>query len=167
MPHNKRTHLAERIKLMDNQKLRKMIKFHEGLRLKPYQCTAGYWTVGYGHNLAAHGEVIPPSITPEQAEHYLDQDMATAEAQCHQRFPFFNTLDEVRQAVLIDMCFNLGINGLAGFKNTLAAVAAGNYTSAGANMVSSKWATQVKWRATRLSRMMAYGKWPDDVSRAA
>jgi lysozyme len=109
--------------------LREMLKLHEGLRLKPYKCTAGRWTIGYGHNLEANKEAIPGSITLEQAERYLDQDIATAEAGCRQRFPFFNALDEVRQAVLIDMCFNLGLNGLAGFKNTLAEVESGNYTS--------------------------------------
>jgi len=148
--------------------LREMLKLHEGLRLKPYQCTAGRWTIGYGHNLEANNEAIPVSITLEQAERYLDQDMASAERQCRSRLPLaFDALDDARKAVLIDMCFNLGINGLLGFKNTLAAIAAGKYTSAGANMMSSKWATQVKGRASRLSRMMACGTWPDDMPKAA
>ena len=147
--------------------LREMLKLHEGLRLKPYKCTAGRWTIGYGHNLEANNEAIPNSITLDQAERYLEHDIASAESGCRKQFPFFNALDEVRQAVLIDMCFNLGLKGLAGFKNTLAAIEEKNYARAGANMMSSKWATQVKGRAVRLSHMMAYGKWPDDIPKAA
>jgi len=59
--------------LNDCAKLRKMLIRHEGLRLRPYKCTSGRWTVGYGHNLESHGEAIPESITIEQAEKYLDQ----------------------------------------------------------------------------------------------
>jgi lysozyme len=147
--------------------LREMLKLHEGLRLKPYKCTAGRWTIGYGHNLEANNEAIPNGITLEQAERYLDQDIASAEAGCRKQFPFFNALDDVRKAVLIDMCFNLGLNGLAGFKSTLAAIEEKNFARAGANMMSSKWAGQVKGRASRLSHMMAYGKWPDDMPKAA
>jgi lysozyme len=147
--------------------LREMLKLHEGLRLKPYQCTVGRWTIGYGHNLEAHGETVPVSITLEQAERYLDQDIASAEANCRKQFPFFSTLDEVRQAVLIDMCFNLGLRGLTGFKNTLAAIALGNYSSAAVRMIDSQWAKQVKGRAKRLADMMAYGKWPNDMPKTA
>lgn len=145
-------------------KLRDMLKLHEGLRLKPYQCIAGRWTIGYGHNLEAHNEARPESITLEQAEKYLTEDMRAAEIQCIARFPFFAAgLGEVRKAVLIDMCFNLGINGLAGFKKTISAIAEGRYSSAAVEMMDSKWAMQVKGRAVRLSNMMAYGEWPKDI----
>ena len=145
-------------------KLREMLKLHEGLRLKPYQCIAGRWTIGYGHNLEAHGKTNPESITLEEAERLLDEDIRTAENQCMMRMPYFATLDDVRQAVLIDMCFNLGINGLIGFRKTLAAVETRQYTRAAVEMVDSKWAAQVKGRANRLSNMMAYGKWPTDIA---
>ena len=144
-------------------KLREMIKNHEGLKLKPYECTAGRWTIGYGHNLDAHKETPPLSITQAQAEQYLDQDISTADCDCVMRLPYFTYLDEVRKAVLIDMCFNLGINGLLGFKKTNAAIMAKDYYTAAAEMLDSKWATQVGIRARRLSRMMIYGVWPTDI----
>ena len=143
--------------------LREMIKAHEGLRLKPYKCTAGRWTIGYGHNLEAQNEKIPISITLEQAEKYLDMDMASATEGCKRTMPYFSGLYEVRKAVLVDMCFNLGLGGLLGFKKTLGAVAAGNYANAASEMMASKWATQVGYRAVRLSNMMASGKWPNEI----
>jgi lysozyme len=144
-----------------------MIKAHEGLRLKPYKCTAGRWTIGYGHNLEAHNEKIPISITLEQAEKYLDADIASAETQCRSRMPYFSKLDDVRKAVLVDMCFNLGLGGLLGFKQTLGFVAAGNYATAASQMLNSKWATQVRYRAVRLSNMMSSGKWPNEIRALA
>jgi len=146
-----------------NKRVHEIIKAHEGLRLNPYRCTAGRWTIGYGHNLENHGKPMPDSITRQEAEQLLDADIASAEDACMLNMPYFGMLDEVRRAVLIDMCFNLGINGLLGFRKTLACVAEGKYTAAGAEMASSKWAGQVGYRAHRLGRMMAYGAWPNDI----
>ena len=144
-------------------RLREMIKLHEGLRLRPYQCTVGRWTIGYGHNLEAHGKAKPESITLEEAEKYLNEDMAAAELQCQRRLPYFGALDNVRRAVIIDMCFNLGINGLAGFRRMGEAITQNRYAGAASEMLDSKWATQVKTRAQRLSRMMTTGQWPEDI----
>lgn len=143
-------------------RLREMLKRHEGLELKPYQCTANRWTVGYGHNLEAHGKERMESITLEEAERFLDEDIAAAESMCRTRMPYYDDLDDVRKAVLVDMCFNLGIGGLMGFKKTLGAVAEKQYGRAAVEMLNSKWATQVGRRAKRLSEMMAFGKWPEE-----
>ncbi len=75
-------------------------------------------------------------------------------------------MDEVRQRVIANMCFNMGIGnastgkGLLGFKNTLAAMQRGSYSMAAAGMLNSKWATQVGARATRLARAMETGVMP-------
>ena len=143
--------------------LREMIKQHEGLRLKPYQCSAGRWTIGWGHNLEAHGKPNPESISLEEAEKLLDQDITNAVKQCENYLPYFNTLSEARKAVLIDMCFNLGIHGLIQFRKMFENINHGMFTSAAGEMLNSKWATQVGNRANRLSNMMAYDKWPEDI----
>ena len=69
------------------------------------------------------------------------------------------TLDEVRQSVLIDMHVNLGLSRLQGFRNTLALIGVGKYEAAAQEMLDSKWAEQVGRRAQRLSRMMSTGRW--------
>jgi lysozyme len=55
------------------------------------------------------------------------------------------------------MAFNLGVAGLLSFKNTLAAVKAGEWAKASAGMLASKWAKQVGLRAVRLAHMMKHG----------
>ena len=111
---------------------------HEGLRLKPYRCTAGRLTIGIGRNLDDCG------ISQSEAYVMLINDIMNCEKQLQSKIPdIYNGLDEVRKSVLLNMCFNLGINGLLGFKNTLAFVKAGDWERAANNMLVSKWAKQV------------------------
>jgi lysozyme len=125
---------------------------HEGLRLKPYRCTAGKLTIGVGRNLDDVG------ITQDEAMYLLRSDVARCARDLRNRLPWFDSLDAIRQRVLLDMAFNLGIKGLLSFKNTLEFVRKGEWKSASENMLKSKWAKQVGRRAVRLSTMMMTGK---------
>ncbi|MGN7612728.1 glycoside hydrolase family protein [Magnetococcales bacterium HHB-1] len=125
---------------------------HEGLRLKPYRCTAGKMTIGVGRNLDDNG------ISKAEALHLLGNDINRVIRELNSSFPWFETLDEPRRRVLIDMAFNLGITTLRCFKRMLRAVEAGNYPLAAKEMLDSRWARQVGQRATKLSRMMSTGE---------
>lgn len=138
-------------KLMD--RIKEQLVRHEGLRLKPYRCTAGKLTIGIGRNLDDCG------ISQAEAYVMLINDIMNCEKQLQAKIPdIYNGLDEVRKSVLLNMCFNLGINGLLGFKNTLAFVKAGDWERAANNMLVSKWAKQVGRRAIELSELMRKGK---------
>ena len=134
-------------------KLTEMLVEHEGLRLKPYRCTAGKLTIGVGRNLDDRG------ITPDEALYLLRNDIEISRKELSASFPWFDGLDSVRQSVLIDMCVNLGLARLKGFRNTLALIGVGKYEAAAVEMLDSKWAQQVGSRARRLSGMMANGRW--------
>ncbi|GAB1468051.1 hypothetical protein MASR2M64_07540 [Candidatus Cloacimonadota bacterium] len=126
---------------------------HEGLRLKLYRCTAGKLTIGVGRNLDDCG------ISQKEAYALLDNDILNCEQQLLDEIPvIYNALDEARQSVLLNMCFNLGLKGLLGFNNTLAFIAAGDWERAANGMLASKWAKQVGMRAIELSEMMRKGK---------
>jgi lysozyme len=127
------------------------LMLHEGVRLKPYRDTVGKLTIGVGRNLDDVG------LFRSEADFLLSNDIARVYRDCLQAFPFFTALDHVRQKVLLDMCFNLGIAGLKKFKRTLGYVAAGEYDKAAAAMLESKWARQVGKRAHRLAEMMRSG----------
>jgi lysozyme len=129
----------------------RQIELHEGTRLKPYRCTAGKLTIGVGRNLEDRG------ISLSEARILLANDLADVRNGLRNALPWVAQLDDVRQRVLIDMAFNLGIQGLLAFKRTLKAVRQGQYQQAAAMMLQSRWATQVGQRAQRLSRMMATG----------
>ena len=126
---------------------------HEGLRLKPYRCSAGKLTIGVGRNLEDRG------ITKDEALMMLDNDIRQCEEQLISRIgSVYKGLDEVRKSVLINMCFNLGIGGLLEFKNTLAFISSEDWERAANNMLVSKWAKQVGRRAIELAEMMRKGK---------
>ena len=72
-------------------------------------------------------------------------------------FPWFHRLSEARQRVLVNMCFNLGLSRLMGFKKFLTAVEAGEWETAGVEMLDSKWAEQVGPRSTRLRDLLLEG----------
>lgn len=120
----------------------------EGLRLRIYKDTVGKLTIGVGRNLDDVG------ISKDEAYLMLDNDIQRTSDSLDKNLPWWKTLDEVRQRVILNMAFNMGINSLLGFKNTLAAIQAGRYNDAADGMLASKWATQVGDRATRLAKMM-------------
>lgn len=125
---------------------------HEGMRLRPYTDTTGHLTIGVGRNLSDIG------ITRDEALDLLDHDIERAIAGLSLRWPWTQQLDPVRQRVLIDLAFNLGLYGLSRFTRMLAAVQAGDYDDAAAEMLASRWADQVKQRAQTLARMMRTGE---------
>ena len=129
-----------------------MTKNFEGLRLKPYKCTAGKLTIGYGRNLDDVG------ITKEEALMMFERDFAQAESETRRLCKAFNidvdSLIEQRFYVLTDMMFNLGYNRLSKFKKLLSALKKGLYDDAAKEMLDSAWATQVGNRATQLAALM-------------
>ncbi|MBQ4852174.1 glycoside hydrolase family protein [Pseudoalteromonas sp. MMG012] len=124
---------------------------HEGLVCKPYKCTAGKLTIGVGRNLQERG------ITEQEAEYLLDNDITMVLGQVSNQLPVFNQLSEVRKLVLLNMAFNLGIQGLKRFKKMLAALCVEEFNLAAQEMLDSKWAEQVGYRAKELADMMAKG----------
>lgn len=156
---------------LNREVLRAELERDEGLRLKTYRCTAGKLSIGVGRNLDDVGirlaetnklkitkaSCIAKGITRDQAMALLDSDIDGCEHDLDARLPWWRKLDPVRQRVLLNMCFNMGIGTLLTFKNTLRFIEQGNYVSAAANMLASKWAKQVGQRAIRLAELMRKG----------
>jgi lysozyme len=135
------------------ERMKEQLMRHEGVRLKPYRCIAGKLTLGIGRNLDDSG------ISQTEAYVLLENDILNCERQLLDEIPeIYNSLNEVRKSVLLNMCFNLGIGGLLSFNNTLAFVAAGDWERAANSMLASKWAKQVGRRAIELSELMRKGK---------
>ncbi len=135
---------------MDRQLLKSQLERHEGLRLKPYRDTVGKLTIGYGRNLDDVG------ITREEAELMLDNDIDEA-LKYLGTVDEFNGLDPVRQAVITNMCFNLGFYGLMSFRKMWRAIDRKDYSEAAKQMLDSLWARQVGGRSDELSRIMRTG----------
>lgn len=131
-----------------SQSLRDQLLLHEGIRLKPYRDTVGKLTIGVGRNLDDVG------ISYEEALVLLDNDILRAQSAVMHALHWAAHLDRARFEVLVNMAFNLGINGLLGFPRFLAALEAGDYPKAAREMLDSKWARQVGQRAVELATIM-------------
>src|SRR5574337_984144 len=118
-----------------------LLKKHEGLRLKPYKDTVGKLTIGYGRNLDDKG------ITLEEAEYLLANDIAAVTLACRETFSWFSFLSQNRQAVIIDMVFNMGISRFLGFKKMIQAIRDKDFDTAASEMLGSVWSKQVGHRA--------------------
>lgn len=124
-----------------------MLIRHEGIRAEPYIDSRGVQTIGIGHNL--HKPLSHAAIMQ-----IFRDDLADARNDCLHAFPWFADLDDARQWVLINMCFNLGLPRLQKFYKFLTAVEQGDYETAASEMLDSLWAKQVKGRARELASLM-------------
>ena len=133
---------------MDIEALKDQLILHEGLKLEPYECTAGKLTIGVGRNIEDIG------ITEDEARYLLDNDILRVCDELDRNLPWWRDLSDARQRVLVDMVFNLGISRFMQFQNTIAAIESGDYETAASEMLDSRWSNQVGNRAKTLSRMM-------------
>jgi len=129
------------------------LKRHEGLKLKPYKCTADKLTIGVGRNLEDVG------ISEEEAEMLLQNDINRATKQILAEFPWTRELDEVRFSALINFTFNVGIGTVGKFVNAMALLKAGSYDMAADEFLQSRWAKQVGQRAIEVTEQIRTGEW--------
>ena len=140
---------------MDKKQLTKELRRDEGVVPFAYQDHLGYWTIGVGRLI---DKKKGGGLTDAEIDFLLSNDIDRFEKQIIDALSWYSRLDDVRQRVLVNMAFNLGIGGLLGFKNTLAMIERGDYAGAAKGMLNSKWAMQVGERAKRLATMMETGK---------
>lgn len=131
----------------------------EGLRLLVYDDATGkaltkgsvclgHAAIGIGRSLDVRG------ITAEEALYLLNNDIRAFTLGLQQAYTWFGSLSAVRQRVLINMAFNMGLAGLDKFHDMLGYLATGDYEQAATAMQASTWAKQVGGRAVRLVAMM-------------
>lgn len=136
---------------MDKIKLKKWIKHHEGYRNKPYLCTGNKITIAYGRNLQDNG------ISQDEGDLMLENDMNRVEKELLAKAWYVNAPSNVKDA-LFNMCFNLGMPRLLGFRKMIAAIIAQDYTKASIEALDSLWAKQVGQRAKDVALMIRQGK---------
>lgn len=124
-----------------------------GRTLKTGDTIKGNITIGIGRNLSAVG------VSESEMEMFADNDITAAEMAVRDLLDNFDALSDVRKAVMVEMAFNLGYEGLGEFHRTLQAVREGRWSDAARFMLASKWAEQVKGRAITLANAMGSDKW--------
>jgi lysozyme len=125
-----------------------LLEKHEGFRRFVYNDSVGIPTIGIGRNLKDRG------ITRAEALYLLNNDINDFTTQLQDRLYWWDNIHEDAKVVLINMAFNLGLNGLLSFKTTLEHIKNENYKAAAVSMLQSKWAVQVGSRANELSEIL-------------
>lgn len=139
------------------QELTRQLKADEGVKAQAYSDHLGYLTIGVGRLIDSRK---PGSgLRPSEIDMLLQNDIDDRIEALTRRLPWFQNLDDARKGVLLSMAFQLGVDGLMGFKNTLRMVEDGDYMGAARNMLMSKWAGQTPARANRMAEQMRTGKW--------
>ena len=157
----------------DKDLLMQKLVAHEGMRLDVYKDTLGINTIGIGRNLDDRGiskeelhwmdiptidHIFSDGITEADAVYLAQNDVQIVEEELVRAHPCVDELDAVRQLVLIDMAFNLGVPRLSKFKKMWAAIHENKFDVAAKEMLDSRWATQVKSRSTKLAHAMHHGE---------
>jgi len=156
----------------DYSKLLDKLIEHEGMVLTVYQDSLGIDTIGIGRNLEDRGiskeeldhmdipnmdVIYQHGINENDARYLAKNDVQIVEKELLSAHPCVAELDAVRQLVLVDMAFNMGVPRLRKFKKMWAAVHEKDFPTAAKEMLDSRWANQVKSRSVKLANMMHTG----------
>src|SRR3989442_386772 len=120
--------------------LTQQLKRDEGVRSTAYKDTLGYLTIGVGRLIDERR--IGAGLRKDEIDYLLANDIKDRIEQLQKKLPWFSSLNEARQGALLNMAFQLGIDGLLVFQNTLALIEQGNFVGAADQMLLSKWAQQ-------------------------
>jgi lysozyme len=172
--------------MVDIVKMEAQLVLHEGLKLHMYLDTEGNDTLGVGYNASSRGldafaQIIDRDlrwmkgdygtsiISRPEALKMCRADIQRVEAATRIHFAMYDQLDPVRQRVVIDMAFNMGLKAL-GFRNAIAAAQVRDWSATSREMYKSKWSRQVgdgpggkRDRVDRLAQMVLTGQEPTDI----
>ena len=133
---------------MDLTEVRKRLIEHEGIKLKPYRCTAQKLTIGVGRNLDDRG------ISQATATQMLEEDIEIVLDELKRALPFWEKLKWNYKEALVDLAFNMGVPRLMMFKRMLAAIEADEPEKASEELLDSRYASQVGVRASNIAALL-------------
>ena len=139
---------------MDRATLMNELIMDEGYKAEVYLDHLGYPTFGVGHLILEtdeeHGAEVGTHVSEERVKECLNQDIDIVCTELDKNLSWWSELDDVRQRVMANMCFNLGYPRFSKFKKFLTAMHKQDFETASVEMMDSRWATQVGARAERL-----------------
>ena len=121
-------------------------KREEGFRGRPYKDHLGFDTIGYGTKLP---------LSEHEATLLLEFRMKKTKKDLLNNLHFL-TIEHDAWGVLYAMAYQMGVNGVMGFKKMIRSLRIQDYKEAANQMLDSKWASpsQTPERANRLADIM-------------
>ena len=139
---------------MDRTKLAAQLTVDEGRKSRMYldNATPPRWTIGVGFNLS--DRALPEPII----DALLDWCIDNVQHELDSALPWWRTMNDARQNALANMAFQMGIDKLMKFKNTLVLLKSGRWEAAADEAMNSDWARQTPNRAKRVTDMIRKGE---------
>jgi lysozyme len=142
----------------------KLLEFEEGRYEEPYDDATGkvlhkgdtiqgYITIGIGRCLNTN------PLDEEEIQFLFDHELKKTRDELDRSLPWWRTLNEPRQAIILSMAFQLGVHGLMGMNETLKHIQNGQWADAKTHMLNTLWARQTSKRARRHAEQMEKGEW--------
>lgn len=134
----------------------------EGKELKVYPDHLGKLTCGIGHLIVKgdpeYGKPKDTPITEERCQELFLKDVKRTTDGLFAALPWLHEKPQHVQRALVNMAFQLGVQGLVGFRNTLMYIRRGEYEVARSNALQSRWASQTPARARRVLALLVTGR---------
>ena len=124
------------------------IKKHEGFVEHVYDDSLDIPTIGYG--FAIKDLVLDEDI----AEEILIRKLEKLKRNANSRFKWLEDMPQEIQAVVLNMCYQLGVTGVSKFRKAISALQEGEWHEAADEMLDSLWARQTPNRAEELSNIV-------------
>jgi len=142
-----------------------ILNFEEGYVESPYVDSLGFPTVAGGIRIGPKGASlsnytfrVPRKVGDTWKQVIVDEkvlDMNSRPA----IYAALKQCNPARADILYSMAYQMGVDGLAAFNNTLVMISNGNFTGAAEGMLSSLWAKQTPGRARRHAEVMRTGSY--------
>lgn len=140
----------------------RMLKKEEGFRAKPYLCSEGYPTIGYGEKIGDKYEALPNIETtePEAYKKMLSMNEVNEKTLLNNPdlYRCYFHMNNERKAVMLSIAYQIGIYGLMKFKKMLGALERADYNTAADEMLNSLAARQTPKRWLRNAEQMRSGE---------
>jgi lysozyme len=103
------------------------VLLNEGFRERPYQDTKGVWTIGHGLTY----------ITKQESQEIVIKRLLEIRREL---YPKIFLLSPVRQDIIVEMAYQMGMAGIYKFKNMWEAIDRRDINGAAKEMLDSQWA---------------------------
>lgn len=129
----------------------------EGRVKYAYQDTEGFWTIGIGCLIDRRNG---GGLRDNEIDFIFNNRVDEKIAEIKRYIPWAEVnLDEARYGALLNMAFQLGVNGVLGFPHMLASLKIGDWLTVYGECINSKWAKQTPNRAKKVAQQFLTGEW--------
>ena len=140
-----------------------LLEYEEGYRKDAYYCSEGYPTIGIGQKIGPKGAPLKYynfTVSRDVSYAWLGETVETIKGQLSTSIETqlaYHNCTPARKVIMESMCYQLGFDGLTGFRMMIKAMERMDWTEAANQALDSLWAKQTPERANRHADVIRMG----------